>query len=992
MQKGFRYLRLILSVCLMLCAANVLKASDQYQIKSWTTDEGLPQNTVRAILQTADGYLWMTTLDGLARFDGVRFTIFNKQNSPGLATNRLNLIVQTPDGDLWIGAETQFVIRYHKGEFTSFDLGGNRTNNLMRRLMIDDRGAPLIFSNAGMFRWTGTNFAPAEAVAGENNRSTVLWSRAGDFWYANDNLLHRLQNGKISDFRLSNSNLPIQIVALFEDSRGRIWIGTYNGLFIFENEQLKLMTTADGLPTNEARTFFEDRAGNMWILTIEGVTRIAPDGKISSITTAQGLSDNAELSIFQDREGSIWIGTLRHGLNRLTPRSINFFSTENGLTAPIVNPIYQLANGDVLIGGDSVTLFQDEQFKPFLPPPDKANSIARSATSVTQDRAGRIWIGYWNGVYTYADGKFTDRTKIFDNLHPTVYDIHEAADGAMWFATTAGVFRYQNAGVTHLTKTQNNLAGDDVKVIHESTDGTIWFGTYGGLSRYKNGVFTNYTTDDGLASNQVRSLYEDSDKVLWIGSYDGGLTRLKDGKLTRYTTSDGLFNDGVFQILEDDSGNFWMSSNRGIYRVAKKQLNDFADGKINRIESIAYNKSDGLLETECNGGQQPAGAKMRDGKLWFPTQGGVAVIDPKTIRANPVAPPVIIETAKIDGSDVALAKEVEIAPGKNNLEIGYTGLSFIKPEFVRFRYQLKGQDERWVEAGNRRTAYYSYLPPGEYEFTVIAANADGVWNETGASIKIKVTPVFFRTWWFFTLAIMLFVASIFIFYRWRMKRLEQARRLQENFSRQLIESQEDERRRIAAELHDGLGQSLLVIKNRALLGKMSLDSKTESDEQFEEISNASSQAIEEVRGIAYNLRPYHLDRLGLTQSIKAMLEPLTELTGIDFAYDIMPLEGIFSKTEEVFVYRIIQESINNVVKHSGASEASVLIHPGNEDLILTIEDNGRGFIPKARNQTSGGFGLIGIEERVRIFGGILQIRSEPQGGTTIIIKIPAHRR
>jgi hypothetical protein len=436
--------------------------------------------------------------------------------------------------------------------------------------------------------------------------------------------------------------------------------------------------------------------------------------------------------------------------------------------------------------------------------------------------------------------------------------------------------------VIRFTKAQNNLVSDDVKVIHESADNTIWFGTYGGLSRYRDGVFTNYTTDDGLASNQVRSLYEDAENVLWVGSYDGGLTRFKDGKFTRYTIADGLFNDGVFQILEDSFRNLWMSSNRGIYRVAKSQLDDFADGKISRIESIAYDKSDGLLETECNGGQQPAGAKMRDGKLWFPTQGGVAVIDPETIKANPVAPPVTIEAAKIDGTNVVLKDEIEIAPGKNNLEISYTGLSFIKPEFVRFRYQLKGQDETWVEAGNRRTAYYPCLPQGEYVFAVIAANADGVWNETGASIKIKVAPVFYRTWWFVLLASILAACAVFAFYRWRMKRLEQAHHIQENFSRQLIESQEAERQRIAAELHDGLGQSLLVIKNRALLGKMSLDNRKESDEQFEEISGASSKAIEEVREIAYNLRPYHLDRLGLTQSIKAMLEPLSEVTGIDF--------------------------------------------------------------------------------------------------------------
>ena len=288
---------------------------------------------------------------------------------------------------------------------------------------------------------------------------------------------------------------------------------------------------------------------------------------------------------------------------------------------------------------------------------------------------------------------------------------------------------------------------DDVKIIHESVDGTLWIGTYGGLSRFKDNVFTSFTANDGLASNQVRSIYEDAENVLWIGSYDGGLTRLKDGKFTRYTSNDGLFNDGVFQILEDERGNLWMSSNRGIYRVAKQQLNDFAEGKISRVESIALGKADGLLETECNGGQQPAGTKTRDGKLWFPTQHGVAVIDPKEIKSNPFAPPVIIESIKIDNELLESQQStIKIAPGKNNLEIAYTGLSFVKSEFVKFRYRLAGQDADWVEAGNRRTAYYSYLPPGDYKFQVVVANADGVWNTEGATIGIVVEPPFYRTW------------------------------------------------------------------------------------------------------------------------------------------------------------------------------------------------------------------------------------------------------
>ncbi len=277
--------------------------------------------------------------------------------------------------------------------------------------------------------------------------------------------------------------------------------------------------------------------------------------------------------------------------------------------------------------------------------------------------------------------------------------------------------------------------------------------------------------------------------MLWIGSYDGGLTRYKDNKFTRYTSKDGLFNDGVFQILEDERGNFWMSSNRGIYLVAKQQLNDFADGRVSRIESIAYSKADGLLETECNGGQHPAGIKAADGKLWFPTQLGVAVINPNDIKTNSSAPPVVIESIKIDNEQSAIGNldaAIEIAPGKNNLEITYTGLSFVKPEFVKFRYRLAGQDADWVEAGPRRTAYYSYLPPGDYNFQVIAANSDGVWNTEGATMTFVVLPPFYRTWWFSVLSLVIIVGAAYLFYRRRINQLKRHRQTQEQFSHELL--------------------------------------------------------------------------------------------------------------------------------------------------------------------------------------------------------------
>ncbi|MEJ7701597.1 MAG: two-component regulator propeller domain-containing protein [Pyrinomonadaceae bacterium] len=432
--------------------------------------------------------------------------------------------------------------------------------------------------------------------------------------------------------------------------------------------------------------------------------------------------------------------------------------------------------------------------------------------SLFEDANGRLWIGAFSGVQYLEDGKFYDGIKGLP-----VFDIHQDRQGILWFASSSGLVKYDGKESKFFT-TENGLPGNNVKTIIENEDGSMWIGTYDGIALMKNEKFTAFTETDGLAGNHVRSLYKDETGTLWIGTYESGLSRFKDGTFTRFTTENGLASNGVFQILEDSSRNFWISSNQGIYRVSREQLNEFADGKIPSVTSTLFGKSDGMLSTEANGGGQPAGIKASDGRLWFPTQDGAAIIKPEAVMLNAFPPPVVIESARIDNQKIdRLEKKIEINPGQENLEIDYTGLSFIKPEQVRFRYKLEGLEENWTEAGNRRTAFYPHLAPGEYVFQVIAANSDNVWNEQGARIQIIVKPPFYRRWWFIALAVLLGAGMVFAMYRRQISKLEKDRAAQQAFSRQLLASQEHERKRIAAELHDSLGQRLVVIKNLALM-------------------------------------------------------------------------------------------------------------------------------------------------------------------------------
>jgi len=620
--------------------------------------------------------------------------------------------------------------------------------------------------------------------------------------------------------------------------------------------------------------------------------------------------------------------------------------------------------------------------------------------SLAEDSDGRLWVGSIGGVEYFDGRRFTDFTqrlglRIGDS---DFYDIHQTRDGAMWFATNKGLLSYKDGAVTKFTS-QNGLPSNDVKVIHETPDGGLWFGTLGGLAKFDGERFAVFDEKNGLAGNHIRAIHEDAQGLLWVGTYDSGLSLLRDGKFTRFTTADGLFSTGVFAVMPDDSGNFWMSSNQGIYRVSREQLIEFADGKRRTIPSDAFGKSDGMLNPECNGGRQPAAIRTENGRLWFPTQDGVAIVSPETIAVNSLPPPVVIEAVRLEDRTLHdFRSGVELTPGQDRLEIDYTGLSFIKPEQIRFRYKLEGLDENWTEANGRRTAYFSYLPPGNYTFRVTAANSDNIWNERGAAFSFVVLPPFYRTWWFTLFILMSVIAATYIAFRYRVAQFHARHIQQQDFLRRLIESQEQERKRIAAELHDSLGQTLLVIKNRAFMGARAIANGgaagrqlEAANEQFDEISAAAAEAINEAREISYHLRPSQLERLGLTTSIKEMIEHVAGTSGIHFDYDIAPLDGVFSPESEINFYRIAQESLNNVIKHSGASKVNVSIRHDNRGVELTIRDDGKGFEPTPTcvdGSSITGFGLTSIAERARLLGGSHVVESTPGRGTTITVSIP----
>jgi len=947
-----------------------------YRFDHWTTDNGLPQNTVYDVIQTRDGYLWLTTFDGLARFDGVRFTVFDKSNSKGINSNRFMTLYEASDGTLLIGTEDAGLTVYRNGVFTTYTDADGLPSNQNILIVPDFNGEPVITTPKGSVYLRGGKFVPAPPQY-ENREMKLYQSPSGAQVKVDAGGVTRVKEGRVTHYpiKLSNDVWP------YEDSRGNLWIFEGPNLFMLRDGQATLFPKEANL-----RPACEDADGGVWL-----VRSFAPadgyilarfkDGRFTMFGGADGLLKASIYSFISDREGSIWIGTSR-GLYRARKRFMTAYSTESGLATFEVYPLMQSRDGRIWVGtteGVSRVRFMDGRFE--SAPPIRAGIIQ----AIWEDAAGRVWIGIIGGLCRYENGKVQNFS-----VGGTVYDVKSDREGNYWVASERALLKLDGDKIVARYTTKDGLPGDDVKIIHQDRRGTLWFGTYGGLAQFKDGKFISYTAADGLAGNRVRTIYEDSDGTLWIGTYDDGLSRFRDGKFFNYRTEQGLFNNGVFQILEDRRGYFWISCNKGIYRVSRRELNEMAEGRVSRINSVAFGKDDGMLNSECNGGRQPAGFVAQDGKLWFPTMGGVVVIDPDAAPANSLPPPVIIESVSLERGPVDFSKGVTVEPGQRDLEISYAGLSFIKSEQIRFKYKLEGLDSDWVDAGTRRVVYFPYLPPGNYTFRVIAANSDGVWNMEGQALIISVPPPFYRAWWFLALAALSVAGILFAAYKYRVTRLERRHAEQQAFSRKLIASQEQERQRLAAELHDSLSQNLVIIKNRAMISLQQADDHEEVLEQVTEIAEAADHALFEVREIAHNLRPFQIDRLGLKKALEALVRK-AGVGGLQFTARIDKVDSLLPAESEINLYRIIQESINNIIKHSRATEASVTVACRGQSIEIAIQDNGCGFTPGVtqpnQSPSGGGMGLAGISERARILGSAPVIESAPGRGTRIHLQI-----
>jgi signal transduction histidine kinase/ligand-binding sensor domain-containing protein len=959
-----------------------------YARQTWVMENGLPQNTVTALIQTRQGFVWLGTEAGLVRFDGNSFQLFDRSALPGLPENDICCLLETKDGALWIGTSAGLA-QWENGNIRTYSTRNGLPGNGIRGLASSDRQL-WVNTDQGAARLSDDRFiATASSESGlweetseADQTSTSSWRHSAEqAGLPHDSIEFRAQpNGGLAAFaskslllvmrgdsvlhRLSvGKELPgNRIQAMLADREGALWIGTNNGLARWAAGKLQTFPLTDPLAAASVLALMEDREGNMWVGTESDGLHILRDQRFKIITTRDGLASDATTTVIEDKTGALWIGTQDAGVSALNRgggdagKAIHY-ALRDGLMSNLILSLAAASNGDIWVGT-----------------PDGLNRIHGNKVD----------------AFTSADGLPDDfiRSLLVD------------ADGSLWIGTRRGLVHWLNAPgsaagsasqprMEILTRV-NGLGSDTVGAMVRDTKGDLWVATLGGLSRLHAGRISNYTTANGLTSDTVTALLPLPDGTLFIGTQDHGRD-VWDGQKFAAVAGDGpnasvnLNQTTIHAILDDEVGHLWFATGNGIARCDLEVGRDAAD-EIPASHCIAFGTADGLRSRETAASSHPSAARAKDGRLWFATPKGLVGVDPTHFPINTVLPPIALERFAVDDVDQPLGgsdSPPKIAAGHVHFQFDYAGLSFTAPLKVRYRYRLEGFDRDWTDAGSRRAAYYTNIPPGKYTFRVQAANSDGLWNTTGAAIPFELKPHFYQTLWFYALLLAALATSILLMMKSRLRTAER------EFRAVL-----GERGRIAREIHDTLAQGYVGISVQLemlaqLLRQRKVDAATD---QLDKTREFVREGLADARQSIWALRTQDSSETALPVRLRRLVEAagdsdLTAQCSVFGAFRPLPPE-----TERELL-RIAQEAIHNVKKHSGARRLQVQLKYEPSVIELEVRDDGKGGTPDAQETTAqGGFGLTGMRERAAAIRGTLEINSVAGEGTTVRLRAPAPMR
>jgi ligand-binding sensor domain-containing protein/signal transduction histidine kinase len=968
-------------------------------------ENGLPQNTVTALIQTRQGFVWLGTEAGLVRFDGIGFQVFDRNSNPALSGNDIGCLLEAQDGALWIGT-SEGLARWKDEVVTVYSTRDGLPGNGIRALAADSSGQIWVYTDQGLARLSGDKFVaagdwrPGTAIAAvTGNGSTGFWVEApqgvaahlNSSWrksaeqaglpadgiefgavlnseetaFASKSELVVERGGRVVQRFRAGRELPGgRIQTLLADREGSLWIGSNNGLARLAGGKLQLLPETDPLARASVLALMEDREGNLWAGTETGGLHILRDQRFRIVGARDGLSSDATTAVVEDSVGTLWVGTQGAGLNALRrspggmgneagPRtlpgqgSVRTYSVRDGLMSDLILSLAAAPNGDLWVGT-----------------PDGLNRI----------HGGRI------DSFTSADGLPDDfiRSLLVD------------ADGSLWIGTRRGLAHWshevgdsgQVQSLAHLEilTQKNGLGSDLVGALARDAHGDLWVATFAGLSRLHGGSISNFTTANGLSSNVLTALLPRGDGTLLIGTQDHGWN-LWDGQ--RFSAAqNSLDQTTINAILDDAQGRLWFATEDGIARCdCDAKGNPSAAAGSSRL--VAFGTADGLRSRDTATNSHPSATRSKDGQLWFATPKGLVEVDPAHFPYNAVPPPVVVERFAVDDVEQPLRGAeswLKIQAGHVHFQIDYAGLSFTVPLKVRYRYKLEGFDRDWTEAGARRTAYYTNIPPGHYTFRVQAANNDGVWNTEGAGFPFELRPHFYQTIWFYLLLLVAAAGSVVFLMRQRL-------RMAEREFRAVL----GERSRIAREIHDTLAQGYAGISLQLeMLSELLRQNKVEDlGKHLDRTREYVREGLADARQSIWELRTQDSGENTLPVKLRRMVDAAAD----DGLQPRLSVFGAFrplpAETERELL-RIAQEAIHNVKKHSGAREMSVRLEYRQAVIELEIRDDGKGGAPDHEAASVlGHFGLAGMKERAEAIGGTLEVSSVPGEGTTVRLRAPA---
>ncbi|MFY0683996.1 MAG: hypothetical protein JXR20_05540 [Balneola sp.] len=1055
----------------------LLQQLDSLTAKAWTLEDGLPVNTVNRVAQDEKGYLWLTTYDGLVRFDGLNFKVFNFSNTPAMPFNRTTQIYIQENDYMWVALEHGGVVRQKEGDFKYFGTEEGMPNSDITKIFEDAYGRLLFVTLEGLYAFEDEKFRKFyKGLNVEQNQITRTYIDPLDesVWLTTHDGLVHIVDTTISVFDISKDVSKNLVRSVLRDESGRLLVGSDNGIYEysngelvpslefnrFKNHQIKdlykdkystLINTSEGLFLKQKEgyknlnggypnedvfiyDFYRDSYGTLWMINNRGKVYTLTQEDFKVFEEIKSLSDIAFSSITEDRERNIWMGTLQNGLIRLDKSLVRTVSVKEGLSGGNILGLFEDSRGRYWVGtrGNGLNLIDGKSITHLNRSTGLETNIVQT---ITEDENGNIWIGHFQkGIDRISNGEITHYDLYTDYEANDIHALYTSSNGTIWAGTYAGLVKFDPVNEEHIQYTRRDgMLGEKIRYITEDKEGDLWLASLdGGISEFKDGKFTNYSMDAGLSSNNIRSIYIDDDEVIWVGSENNGLNRIKDGEIDFVSVQNGLPDHIVHWVSESEDGFLWISTNKGICRINKEELNEFLDGERSEFQLNHFDQSEGMRSPEGNGSFQEAGIKTKHNTLWFSTQDGVAILDRNNAIGNKGFPSVTIENIETRDSTYAVdsTNTIILSTGINDLRINYHAITFKNPDQTKYRYKLTGFQDDWVES-EVMEALYSDLPPQTFEFILQATNSDGVWGTNAESLIITVQPRYYQKIWFYFLVTALLIAVYYLIIRFRYRMLisrqEKMQAIIESQTKQLRAEKKTIEQQAAhlEEVNKTKDRFFSIIAHdlrnpfQAMIGfsdilysKIDDIEKDELKEGIEVIRN-SSKALHDLTENLLNWASLQTGRVTVEPTRFALREVISKNVELFFqasqqkniTLTLQTDESIELEADKNMIDTIIRNLLSNAIKFTkNDGNISLKTQTINKRCKITITDDGIGMSSEiidgimnldsqsmrsgTNNETGTGLGLILCNEMIAMNNGTLNIESEEGKGTTFTVDLP----